>query len=522
MMAHSWGKVAPMEAARQHNHIYLDYYHLKSAPFTLTPDPEFLYHSLTHRNAIDTLLYGIECRMGFMMLTGEVGTGKTTICRMLLDRLDSVADTVYIINPSMSGHEIISCILEDLGLSPTKNASKKELIDQLNGYLLSVDPGRPVVILIDDAQTMPTTTLEALRLLSNLETDKRKMLQIILVGQSELIALLSRQELRQLKQRISIIARIDDLNCEEVESYIHCRLFIAGNKGQLKFSPKTIKRIHRFSNGIPRQINKLCDYALIAGFSDDASVILPKHLNKAMSEVADLMTADANSSRGAIPKKGLRAFAACVSAFMLILTGLGGYWYSRLTQAENAAFTWFKQHEPESINQDSGVPANGVEERSTTSPDRGSLSSFSPFILMLGSYNTLDTTLRAVSHYQKQGIKTHWNRIDLREKGLWYRVYAGRYPDQGSALEFKSRRQLKDAKVVRAPWTVSVGRHASKTTAKAISVVLTELQIDHTYLETDEGERLLVSGAFVSKEGAEDRARQLSLKTSIACKAVRI
>ena len=200
--------------------VYLDFYNLNEAPFSITPDPEYLFYSVTHQNAIDKLLYGINNRMGFLLLVGEVGTGKTTICRSLLDNLADKTSTVYIINPSLSGTELISSILDDLGIAYPKDASKKELIAALNNYFLSVDDRKPVVIIIDDAQTMHIDSLEDMRLLSNLETDKEKLLQILLVGQPELLTQLSKPEMRQLKQRVALTCQLDALSKAEVEGYI--------------------------------------------------------------------------------------------------------------------------------------------------------------------------------------------------------------------------------------------------------------------------------------------------------------
>ena len=160
--------------------VYLDYYSFREAPFSITPDPEFLFLSSTHGSVINKILYGINSRMGFILLIGEVGTGKTTICRSILDNLEGKAETVYIINPSLSGRELISSILDDLGIPTPPETSKKELIACLNQFLLSAEERGPVVIIIDDAQTIPLDALEDLRLLSNLETDKDKLLQMVL------------------------------------------------------------------------------------------------------------------------------------------------------------------------------------------------------------------------------------------------------------------------------------------------------------------------------------------------------
>ena len=245
--------------------------------------------SRVHREAFSHLLYGIKEKHGFIQIVGEVGTGKTTICRSILDRLENRARTVLIINPAVSGKELISGILHDLKVTHRKDASKKELIDCLNQFLIKVADDIPVVVIIDDAQAMPFDALEDLRLLSNLETDKKKLLQIVLAGQPELAENISRRELRQLRQRISIDCRLDVLSKNEIEGYIRHRLYISGDNGRICFTGKALKLIFRLSRGIPRLINKLCDYALTAGYITNDYVIGRSHVKKAEKELFSLV-----------------------------------------------------------------------------------------------------------------------------------------------------------------------------------------------------------------------------------------
>ena len=267
--------------------VYLDFYDLKETPFAITPDPEFLFLSETHRNVIEKLQYAIRTRMGFMLLTGEVGTGKTTLCRALLDQMQDNFQTVYVINPALSGHELLANILDDLGIACSPQASKKELIDRLNRFLLANEVAGPVVIIVDEAQTMPLKTLEDLRLLSNLETDKTKLLQMLLVGQPELLELLDRPEIRQLKQRVAVHCRLDFLSCDEVGGYIERRLFVAGNQGQIRFTAKVVKQIHRRSGGVPRLINKIADLALTAAYTTNCHTVKGIHFKAACSELIE-------------------------------------------------------------------------------------------------------------------------------------------------------------------------------------------------------------------------------------------
>lgn len=271
----------------RHDRVYLDFYQLREAPFAITPDPEFLFLSETHQNVIEKLQYAIRTRMGFMLLTGEVGTGKTTLCRELLDHMQDGYQTVYVINPALSGRELLANILDDLGIKYSPQASKKELIDRLNRFLLAKAAPDPVVIIVDDAQTMPVTTLEDLRLLSNLETDKTKLLQMLLVGQPELLDLLDQPAIRQLKQRVAVHCRLDFLSRAEVGGYIERRLFVAGNQGQVRFAPKVVKRIHRRSGGVPRLINKISDLALTAAYTTNSHTVQGIHFKAACSELIE-------------------------------------------------------------------------------------------------------------------------------------------------------------------------------------------------------------------------------------------
>jgi len=302
--------------------VYLDFYNLRGVPFAITPDPEFLFLAETHRNVIEKLQYAIGTRMGFMLLTGEVGTGKTTLCRALLDNMQNGPQTVYVINPALSGHELLANILDDLGIAYPPQASKKELIDRLNRFLLAKEDAGPVVIMVDDAQTMPLTTLEDLRLLSNLETDKTKLVQMLLVGQPELLTLLDRPEIRQLKQRVAVHCRLDFLTCAEVGGYIERRLFVAGNQGQVRFTPKVVKQIHKRSGGVPRLINKISDLALTAAYTTNSLIVQSVHFRAACSELIE--SRDRWHRLGPVWRRRLRvALIAAVAVLVVLVAGYG-------------------------------------------------------------------------------------------------------------------------------------------------------------------------------------------------------
>ena len=283
--------------------VYLDFYNLKEAPFSLTPDPQFLFMAKTHQDAIDKIIYGIYNRMGFIILTGEVGTGKTTLCRYILDQLDDKAKTAYIINPSLSGKEILSCILDDLGIKHNREMSKKEMIACLNDYILLIGNNIPIVIIIDDAQTMSVEALEELRLLSNLETDKVKYIQMILVGQPELLDLISLPEMRQLRQRVAININLGHLTKEEVKQYISRRLYSAGDMGAIRFSPGAINKIYKVNGGIPRLINSICEHILVAGYVSNSFSIGQIEVKKAIDDIKHLDFTLRPSFRSKVEKK---------------------------------------------------------------------------------------------------------------------------------------------------------------------------------------------------------------------------
>ena len=246
--------------------MYQRFYGLREKPFVLTPDPQFLFLGEGYRTAIESLLYGIRQKEGFMVITGDIGTGKTTICRAFLERLDKNVKTAVIFNSFLTEEELLEAILRDFGFS-SKGRTKKERIDALNKILIYyLSHGKNAVLIIDEAQNLSIPVLEQIRMLSNLETEKEKLLQIILFGQLELDQKLRSPELKQLNQRIAVRHYLQPLTQTETESYIYQRLMVAGSHGSITFSKSALHEIYRFSKGAPRLINLLCDRALLAGF----------------------------------------------------------------------------------------------------------------------------------------------------------------------------------------------------------------------------------------------------------------
>ncbi|HEX9405519.1 MAG TPA: AAA family ATPase [Steroidobacteraceae bacterium] len=267
--------------------MYLSFFGLNEKPFAITPDPRYLYLSERHAEALAHLLYGINESGGFIQLTGEVGTGKTTVVRTLLSRVPHHADVAVILNPRVTPVEFLLTICEELGLgmADADRDSVKQMVDALNRRLLSAHAeGRRIIVIVDEAQNLSTEVLEQVRLLTNLETPTQKLLQIILIGQPELRELLDRTELRQLAQRITGRYHLEPLSREETRGYIRHRLRVAGAAGEI-FTPAALAEVHRLSTGIPRVINVTCDRALLGAYTQETRKITAALVRLAAGEV---------------------------------------------------------------------------------------------------------------------------------------------------------------------------------------------------------------------------------------------
>jgi len=265
--------------------MYLEYYKLTEKPFSVTADPSFLYLSREHREAISHMQYGVEERMGFLEITGEIGAGKTTICKALLNTLDERTKTAFILNSNLSEIQLLQAIVEDFGIQ-LKNKNKFTMLTELNKFLLDqLRRNNNVVLIIDEAQNLKPSLLEQIRLLSNLETEKEKLLQIILVGQPQLKERLASPELEQLRQRISIRYHISPLASDEIDAYINHRLKVAGSDGRSFFTKDAVDEIFAYSGGIPRLINIVCDKALLAGFTAGTKAIDAELVKKCSREI---------------------------------------------------------------------------------------------------------------------------------------------------------------------------------------------------------------------------------------------
>ena len=246
--------------------MYKDYYRLHEEPFNITPDPRFLFLTDKHRQAMEHVLYGIRQRKGFICLTGEVGAGKTTLCRALLNELKDNYHTALILNPMLSQTQLLRAIIQELGIVPRRR-DRLGYMQLLNEFLLAANSqGKDVVLVVDEVQDMPNDTLELTRLLSNLETASQKLLQIVLVGQPELREKLARPKFRQLSQRITVWYHLGTMSSQETGEYLRYRLKIAGAGDELLFEPAAVQEIFQYSQGTPRLINAISDKALLAGY----------------------------------------------------------------------------------------------------------------------------------------------------------------------------------------------------------------------------------------------------------------
>ena len=257
--------------------MYLEFYGFREKPFSLTPDPRFVFLSKNHREAFAHLLYGIDNRAGFIALTGEVGSGKTTVLRALFSNLNADRHrSALIFNPSLSPTALIQNINREFGISMPVSSDASAL-DVLNSFLLQQNTeGRTVVLVIDEAQDLEAPVLEQIRLISNLETDRDKLIQIVLSGQPELLQILNRNEMRQLNQRITVRAHLQPMDFEDTVAYINHRIKVAGRRGSVIFSRAAQKRIYKYSRGFPRLINAACDRVLLAGYTRDEARITSK------------------------------------------------------------------------------------------------------------------------------------------------------------------------------------------------------------------------------------------------------
>jgi type II secretory pathway predicted ATPase ExeA len=424
--------------------MYETYYGFSEKPFSLTPDPKYLYRSQSHGNAFDLLQYAIRRREGFVVVTGDIGTGKTTLCRALLEQIDRTTFTALVLNPFLTEEDLLKRILQDFGVisrdeikaGRMANVTKQELIETLYDFLLSLIPIKAsAVLIIDEAQNLPLPVLEQIRILSNLETDKEKLLQIILVGQLNLQTLLRSPEMRQLDQRVSIRYELKPLDGETVAAYVAHRLTIAGGGAAVSFTAKALQQVHRWSGGIPRLINLICDRALLAAFSIRANRITPEMVTHAADSL-DLQMTPAGRFGWFRRKASLVAAAAVVLLASAAAVGASALIYQRYAdvtapiahQADRAATA------PTPI---APVATANVARGIAQTTDR-ELPADAAFTILVSSFPVgVETTPGDVSAMtdwlEASGFRVFYAEVDLGSRGRWQRVLAGAYTDSQAA-----------------------------------------------------------------------------------------
>jgi general secretion pathway protein A len=443
-----------------------EYYGFSEKPFSLTPDPKYLYKSESHANAFDLLQYAIKRREGFVVVTGDIGTGKTTLCRAILEQLDRKTFTALVLNPFLSEEDLLRLVLQDFGVvsrdeikrGRLAGVSKQELIDTLNEFLLSLLPlGAGALLIIDEAQNLPRPVLEQIRVLSNLETNKEKLLQIVLVGQLNLKDLLRSSDLRQLDQRVSIRYELKPLTREETSAYIAHRLTIAGGGAAVSFAPRAIDVVHKYTSGIPRLINLVCDRALLGGYSARSTRIEPEMV-KAAAAGLDLKTRRVAAVEWI--QQRAAAFVAGAAVTAMLATGVA-YSLSSASAGNASAGSAKVATTPatpvalssQPAHHDAQVSVTGV--KGTTGPatpaavDSASTESHDPvrgqrsYSILVGSFRLEPEAASLTDQLSGLGYRTTTARVTSSSRGIWHQVFVGPYVDLAQARIDETRvRQL--------------------------------------------------------------------------------
>ncbi len=421
--------------------MYEEFYGLRERPFSLTPDPKFLYLSTRHREALEHLAYGIAQKEGFILVTGEIGTGKTTICRALLERLNERATVALLLNPFFSEEELLRYILTDFGVTPS-GTTKLELVEELNQFLLRHASGGGVsVLIIDEAQNLSLHVLEQIRILSNLETEKDKLLQIVLVGQAELREKLKLPKLRQLDQRISVRYHLQPLDKKEIPRYIYHRLAVAGSEGKISFSKAALRKIASFSKGIPRLINLICDRALLNGYAKQKYHITAGMVVQAAKSLRD-------EEKGiSIPSILSRvSMTIALGAVFLIVGWLLYYpiFHEKLTKPLKS----FSINEPQNNTENKVAPPN---QRPPQRPPKDiseveayKLDQAFPYTIQVGSFRTQERALKKIQELKHLDHPIYILKVSIPGKGVWYRVLIGKFKTQEEALEVQRELKIKE------------------------------------------------------------------------------
>jgi type II secretory pathway predicted ATPase ExeA len=458
--------------------MYLEFFGLKEKPFSLTPDPKFFFQSETHKANLDQALYGIRQREGFIVVTGAIGTGKTTLCRTIHEKMDRKTHTAMILNPFLSDDELLEAILHEFGILEKggQRLSKKEMLDKLNEFLLNtLKEGENALLIIDEAQNLPMPALEQIRILSNLETDKEKLLQIILVGQLGLLKLLKSPELQQLDQRISVKCQINPLKKEEVQRYIEYRLMVAGSSGEITFAPDALNLICEYSLGIPRVINLICDRTLLGAYTLQTTKIDKGLVQKAVEnlklekpegakkKMADFAPGGAPGT--GLPKVGLvRARVPFIIGGIVIVLGALIYFIVDNFASKRARATLERRHRQEARAWH--IERSRMEEELTalreqiealrarppaTSPVAVPEELKDSFTIFLGIFKDKDSAIQKSTSLRDFGYKAYVIGLGDPSSERQYRLVLGSFKERKEAenvlVKLHERPELQEARV---------------------------------------------------------------------------
>jgi len=419
--------------------MYEQFYGLKEKPFNLTPDPKFLFLSSWHREALEHLAYGVANKEGFILITGDIGTGKTTLCRAFLERSNRSLKTAAIFNSFLSEEELLESILLDFGI-PSKGRSRKERIDALNKFLIyQLSQGGNAVLVIDEAQNLSISVLEQIRMLSNLETEKEKLLQIVLIGQVELREKIMLPQLKQLEQRISVRYHLRPLSKNEVSKYIYHRLMVAGSEGRINFSRGALRNIYRSSKGIPRLINLICDRALLNGYVKGKYTITAPMVLQAIKSLRG------EEKSLSLPSK--IKLAISLGAILFLLLGLGFFlstiFHDKFVGPLRAPFPTSPIQKPSS---EAPKPTPKVEAYKFDP-------SF-PYTILIDSFSTEELAIEAIRKLEPFSEPKNISKVSMPEKGVSYQVLIGRFKTQAEAYDFfiklKAKTGFDNAKIMEA------------------------------------------------------------------------
>ncbi|HUQ86109.1 MAG TPA: AAA family ATPase [Vicinamibacterales bacterium] len=450
--------------------MYEDYYGFVQPPFSLTPDPRFLYRSESHDVALQQVWQAIRRKEGFIVLTGDIGTGKTTLCRTLLEQFDQTTFTALVLNPFLSVEELLREVLLSFGVvskdalktGRLATASKHELVRTLHDFLLSLVPLHgSAVLIIDEAQHLTPEVLEEIRVLSNLETNDQKLLQVVIVGQLNIIDILHKPDLRQLDQRISIRCYLKALTREEVEAYVTHRLWVARGSTSVTFTPNAFDLVHSISGGVPRMINLLCDRALMHACEKQTSRIAEEHIVYAAGQLGheipkgkikgerSATTSATGGTTTEITGPSRRVMAIAAAVVIVALSGVAAFWFvGNRAGASNADVPPAPKLPARQLPLSLAAlpaPTNMPEPAPVPAPVSGS------FAIVIGTYDNVKEAQHAETKLREQKLAPYTIDIVMAPDNIQRRILLGRFPtrEEAEAAREQLDRQFTSARVIR-------------------------------------------------------------------------